>query len=570
MELTSSKQKMGYYKIPALPYLPEQKSKLLEPEPEPITLLNTRRKKEEEKMAEANKNNNQLVVARGFKSDVETVEVESSKESGTEVLKVTLTKPLPDGYELDPWASNNLLALRNTIYGGFWRIVKIQSDNRRIVECEIPQSFTKEARSHLMQSGERWYSWEVEQSTNTMPDFFRTTVCQGLSPEEVALQQKNAFLLQPLTVMSRVTVNSIDSINTAEQTFEASVDCNLFFAGISILPDVTQVQEFIDLLKIWEKIGFLGFKALPEKFPYYTISKAFKPAAVYDYAICLFAKGTFSTKMNLAKFPFDSQYLKITVTCDAPNIVNFIEDYAFPSFFTRNDFRLGSTFDIPYDTIVFTDLAYSDPSQSNSGYQYPKICFSLKITRKSDYYIYNICLPVAFISGLTLLSMSVNEDGTSLQTSERLSITLILLLTWVAYKLVVAESLPKLSYQTYLDYYLWWTFSFMFAVALENVFYPVALSRRSDGAGKTECWILLVFGVIFLVVNALFVIWIMIFLEKREQTRLKRVRVEKEIRVAGKVAAGIKTLPVAKQPSPVTDALKQRTSNLTGNRVSPF
>jgi hypothetical protein len=498
------------------------------------------------------------MAAKVFGSDIVNIE-EVHNESETEVLRVTLKDALPEDYEVDHWTSNNLLALRNTTYGGFWRIVKIQPYDRRIVDCEIPKICKLTV---IPKRTGRWYTWEVDQYRNTDPEFFRTEVYQGLQPGYSGPQGKpTALLLQPRTVMSRVTINSIGAINTAEQTFDASVICNLYFGGISDSSEVAPVQEFIDLLGVEKKIGFLGFKAVPqEKFSYYALSKAFRNGhVVYDYAIRMFASGTFSTEMDLKKFPFDSQDLTITVTCDMPNVINFIEHYGFPSYFTRDDFRLGSTFAIPYNTIVFTNLTYSHPSQSNSGYQYPKICFSLKITRKSDYYIYNIALPVGFISGLSLLSMSVNDDGSSLHTSERLSITLILLLTLVAYKLVVAESLPKLSYQTYLDYYLWWTFAFILFVALENVFYPLVLSDGTGVAGRVEAWIVITFGGVFLFVNLFLGLGIMLFLKSREERRVVRVRVESGIREAGKHISGTQNLagPSEKFYSlPTADALQ--------------
>jgi hypothetical protein len=71
--------------------------------------------------------------------------------------------------------------------------------------------------------------------------------------------------------------------------------------------------------------------------------------------------------------------------------------------------------------------------------------------RKTGYYISNVILPICVLTLLSPLSCFLNDDGTSLGTADRLGITLTLLLTAVAYKFVVASSLPTVSYLTILD-----------------------------------------------------------------------------------------------------------------------
>lgn len=76
--------------------------------------------------------------------------------------------------------------------------------------------------------------------------------------------------------------------------------------------------------------------------------------------------------------------------------------------------------------------------------------------------------PIFLISSIATASFAINEDGTVMDTSSRLSLTLTLLLTAVAYKFVVAAILPQLSYVTLLDSYLWYCFAYLLLVAIEN------------------------------------------------------------------------------------------------------
>jgi hypothetical protein len=95
----------------------------------------------------------------------------------------------------------------------------------------------------------------------------------------------------------------------------------------------------------------------------------------------------------------------------------------------------------------------SDPSESTAGMIYPRCIFTVYLWRKTGYYISNVILPICILTLLSPLSCFLNDDGTSLGTADRLGITLTLLLTAVAYKFVVASSLPTVSYLTLLDRY---------------------------------------------------------------------------------------------------------------------
>ena len=89
-----------------------------------------------------------------------------------------------------------------------------------------------------------------------------------------------------------------------------------------------------------------------------------------------------------------------------------------------------------------------------------------------------------------------------MDTGTRLSLTLTLLLTAVAFKLVIAGSLPQLSYMTILDQYMWMSLLFICLVAIENAIFPVFVSRYGSQHSNNEKWILLSMSVFFVLLNA--------------------------------------------------------------------
>ena len=70
-----------------------------------------------------------------------------------------------------------------------------------------------------------------------------------------------------------------------------------------------------------------------------------------------------------------------------------------------------------------------------------------------------------FIATLGFCAYGVAADA----LHDRCSVTLTLLLTTVAFKLVLAEGMPKVSYLTYLDQYVFVSFFLLFMITMENV-----------------------------------------------------------------------------------------------------
>ena len=108
--------------------------------------------------------------------------------------------------------------------------------------------------------------------------------------------------------------------------------------------------------------------------------------------------------------------------------------------------------------------------------------FTLRLRRNAGYYITNVALPISVLTALNALSIGIREiDGSRIGTGERLALTFTLILTAVAYKFVVADVLPNVSYQTFLDVYVLICFFFMVLAAVENaVWNTVGYDRSGD------------------------------------------------------------------------------------------
>ena len=103
--------------------------------------------------------------------------------------------------------------------------------------------------------------------------------------------------------------------------------------------------------------------------------------------------------------------------------------------------------------------------------------------------------------------------------SGRLTVSLTLLLTAVAFKFVVSSSLPQTEYLTYIDRYFLYGIVFIFLVAVENAVVMLLTTYYPDSALETDriclyvfagVWVVthvVVFSVLFVAPTWLFLPW---------------------------------------------------------------
>lgn len=100
----------------------------------------------------------------------------------------------------------------------------------------------------------------------------------------------------------------------------------------------------------------------------------------------------------------------------------------------------------------------------------------LQLKRMSQYYMANVVVVVLMLSLASLLAFAIDiEDN-----SGRLGVTLTLVLTSVAFKLLLADSLPRVAYMTMLDKYLLLSFVSLLLISAVAVIPYFILLRTGD------------------------------------------------------------------------------------------
>jgi hypothetical protein len=327
--------------------------------------------------------------------------------------------PDPSGKKMQPL----LVVSAHERFGGIYRTFHADADGMCVL-C-----FVKKYEGSSFEP----VLWRVQ-----VPKNGETNVCIGTKGRVAEMeaegvghrtQESMVSIAPPLRFHSRMTMFHLDEINTVAQTFRADVFCEFRLRGISFDPDENLVKTLLeayafreDMLEVMMATEIIS----QERWSDLTKSGTFPRA--YDYSLKMRTRAVFAEEYELQEFPFDEQDLQICVTMNIPFMrAEILENSEFPSVMMHRTFQQKSVFDIVYDDVLRVVISKSDPSESGAGFVYPRCTFNTVLSRNYSYYIYNVYLPMAVLTYVTSASMSVETDGQSLSTADRLSVTLTIL-----------------------------------------------------------------------------------------------------------------------------------------------
>ncbi|XP_046549865.1 cys-loop ligand-gated ion channel-like [Haliotis rubra] len=211
-------------------------------------------------------------------------------------------------------------------------------------------------------------------------------------------------------------------------------------------------------------------------------------------------KGKFFEKLELQDFPFDIQDLSILITSESPPTdVELVELNSTVSHVNVDSFVDQQEWGL-YDFVV-GEKRLMPNEYSSVKYKRPGFIFRCCAVRRVGYFTWNIMLVIAMISSLSFAAFSVDRE----LPQRRLQLSFTLILTMVTFKFVASQSVPKLSYLTYLDRYILLSMSFLFLVCCWHA--VVALYKSDDDtAGMMDYYAFFAFVGVYLFGQVMFVV----------------------------------------------------------------
>jgi Neurotransmitter-gated ion-channel transmembrane region len=159
--------------------------------------------------------------------------------------------------------------------------------------------------------------------------------------------------------------------------------------------------------------------------------------------------GLFNSETNLKKFPFDSQQLKLILESpldDSKNIVLAVD---------RNKNGKSKRAFLPGWEIGSARAFVNNNYLEVDGWYYPEFVYEIELSRLSGAYVWNVFAPlllIVIIAWLVFWSKSFEANC---------GISVSCLLSAIAFHIVIAEELPKVSYLTFINGFILLSYIFI-------------------------------------------------------------------------------------------------------------
>ena len=155
---------------------------------------------------------------------------------------------------------------------------------------------------------------------------------------------------------------------------------------------------------------------------------------------------TLKNPFNLKNFPFDKQRIEIFLYQQEKDIdvwKSSVTDFTLKQ---AEDFKKLNT--IQGWNITDFDMSYKMYNHPYYGEEYDGFSLKYDIERKSGYYIFKIIIPIFLILCVCWSACWIDPK----EIESRLTVTIVCLLSLIAYNFVIDSDLPKLEYLTIMDY----------------------------------------------------------------------------------------------------------------------
>ncbi|MEJ2745589.1 MAG: hypothetical protein P8123_07905 [bacterium] len=263
------------------------------------------------------------------------------------------------------------------------------------------------------------------------------------SPEDVARSSPPDPL--PVRVETSFYLLNLTFVNERTETFDADVyldfqwrDPRLAFTpktknGKKIYYE-KEAEEKIEEIW-WPEIEFVN--AATPQITNRTLE--IHPDGTVEYHLGVSA--TFSTKLNLRRFPFDKQDLQI-------RLQSFLWDKN-SVLFTASAKRCGHASEDTFDDLAVTGVSTSVGTKhvSYSDKDYSEFVVAIAAKRNSIFYIWRVFFPAVLIMVLSFSVYFMNMDD----LYSRVNIGITCLLACIATQFAISYNLPRISYLTQLD-----------------------------------------------------------------------------------------------------------------------
>ncbi len=313
-----------------------------------------------------------------------------------------------------------------------------------------------------------------------------SSVAQGLTQDEYLAEVRPGPKDQDLPIKIGFVVIDVDSIDGAQQSFVANFAIIATWKDLRLASDVDFIRV-MNLDDIWTPtLQILNQQKLFDTYPERV---EVSPDGTVTYGQRYW--GTLSYPMNLKDFPLDEHTLQIKLVTsgkDSKNI-EFVQDTertGMADVLTVTDWDVSS-----WEVVIATvPLGPNLPVL-------PGVIFEFDAKRLVKFYLIKVMIPLILIVLMSLVVLFIDPN----HIGPKLSIAITAILTLIAYRFLLGNLLPKISYLTHMDYFIFGSMFLVFAVLVETSLVARYMSQKREvEANRMDFWSRWVFVVLFLII----------------------------------------------------------------------
>ncbi|KAM3174199.1 hypothetical protein ACTXT7_011029 [Hymenolepis weldensis] len=258
---------------------------------------------------------------------------------------------------------------------------------------------------------------------------------------------------EKVTVEVRVVFLKIGEIDTLKEMYRADAFIQTKWPEPRLNGKTDEELAKIDLSKCWNPLVYIENILTESKDQHWMSAQNDDNEQVFITERRRL-RAIFLETLELNDFPLDIQLfmftdLTITLSSERPDSeVDLVPDNTdlcginLQTFVDQQEWRLHEHIEITKQSIV--------QEFTSSSQKHPCISVTCRAARRPGYFYWNVFLIMFFITGLSFATFSVSAE----RPENRLQLSFTLFLTSVAFKFVINQSLPKISYLTFMDKYV--------------------------------------------------------------------------------------------------------------------
>jgi len=286
--------------------------------------------------------------------------------------------------------------------------------------------------------------------------FVRINIFQIGDVDTVACTFATTFFLTATWVEPTLDYATLEALKPEEQssTIRAAFDPRIQFMNATGLPEIEEGPTF-KLVK-WRR----GHDNAPA------------------VTLTMRVTGTFREQFELGWFPFDTQPLNLIVTSKhRANVFSLYGEQEASR--VRTEYMVLPEFLMsPVQFCVARTGGHTDLVSLS----YPLLYMGVVAKRRHGYYSWNVFLPTLLLTAMAISTFAVPATD----VADRLSVILTLVLTAVAFKFVVSQSLPNIPYNTFLDWYVLISFLLLMLIVIDVSVVGFLIPHAPDAADTID------------------------------------------------------------------------------------